>query len=113
MDVQRKRGCVALLLGFGLSLLPEVLSHVITSNANWVDLLFQSMGAIDLPGLLVAIPLAGGNVHGGNLLVITFVSGLFYTVLLYLFLSLVVRFRTTRSKPVTPQNELPVKRGYR
>jgi hypothetical protein len=45
MGVQRKRGCVALLLGFGLSLLPEVLNHVITSNANWVDLLFQWMGA--------------------------------------------------------------------
>lgn len=98
MGVQRMRGCVALLLGFGLSLLPEVLSHVITSNANWVELLFQWMGAIDLPGLLVAIPLAGGNIHGGNLLVITFVSGLFYTVLFYLFLSLVVRFRPTKSK---------------
>jgi|SRR5580658_5374963 hypothetical protein len=92
------RGCVALLLGFGLSLLPGVLSHVITSNANWVELLFQWMGAIDLPGLLVAIPLAGGNIHGGNLLVITFVSGLFYTVLFYLFLSLVVRFRPPKSK---------------
>jgi hypothetical protein len=45
MGVRRKRGCVALLLGFGLSLLPEVLNHVITSNANWVDLLFQWMGA--------------------------------------------------------------------
>ncbi len=99
MGVQRKRGCVALLLGLGLSLLPEVLSHVITSNANWVDLLFHWMGAIDLPGLLVAIPLAGGNIHGGNLLVITLVSGLFYTVLFYLFLSLVARFRPTRSKP--------------
>jgi hypothetical protein len=86
-------------MGFGLSLLPEVLSHVIRSNANWVDLLFQWMGAIDLPGLLVAIPLAGGNIHGGNLLVITFISGLFYTVLFYLFLSLVVRFRPIRSKP--------------
>jgi hypothetical protein len=99
MGVQRKRGCVALLLGFCLSFLPQVLSHVITSNANWVDLLFQWMGAIDLPGLLVAIPLAGGNIHGGNLLVITIVSGLFYTVLFYLFLSLVMRFRPTRSEP--------------
>jgi hypothetical protein len=99
MGVQRKRGSVALLLGLGLSLLPEVLSHAITSNANSVDLLFQWMGAIDLPGLLAAIPLAGGNIHGGNLLVITIVSGLFYTVLFYLFLSLVVRFRPTRSEP--------------
>ena len=86
-----------------MSLLPEVLSHVITSSANWVDLLFQWMGAIDLPGLLVAIPLAGGNIHGANLVVITFVSGLFYTVLFYLFLSLMVRFSPTRSKAVTPQ----------
>ena len=93
MGVHRKRGCVALLLGFAFSLLPEVLSHVVTSNANWVDLLFESMGAIELPGLLVAIPLAGGNIHGGNLLVITFVSGLVYTIFFYLLVSLVVRFR--------------------
>src|SRR5271163_2617841 len=98
MGVQRRRGCIALLLGFGLSLLPEVLSHVITSNANWIDLIFQWMGAVDLSGLVVAIPLAGGNIHGGNLLVITFVSGCFYTVLFYLFLSLTVRFRPTRSE---------------
>jgi hypothetical protein len=112
MGVQRKRGCVALLLGFGLSLLPEVLSHFVTSNANWVDLLFQWMGAIDLPGLLVAIPLAGGNIHGGNLLVITFVSGLFYTVFFYLFLSLVVRFGPTGNKLDNSANELPAKRDF-
>jgi len=81
-----------------------VLSHIITSNANWVDLLFQGMGVIDLPGLLVAIPLAGGNIHGGNLIVITFVSGLFYTVLFYLFLSLVARFRSMTNQPGNSPN---------
>jgi len=60
------------------------MSQVITSNDNWVDLLFQWMGAVDLRGLLVAIFLAGGNIHGGNLLVITFVSSCSYAVLFLL-----------------------------
>jgi hypothetical protein len=40
--------------------------------------------AVDLRGLLVAIFLAGGNIHGGNLLVITFVSSCSYAVLFLL-----------------------------
>jgi hypothetical protein len=94
MKIEGKRPYIALALGFGLSLLPELLSHV-SSTGRYVDLLFQWMGLILLPGLLVALPLSGGNIHDPNLLIATLVSGLFYSVLFYLLLSLAARFRQT------------------
>jgi len=82
MKVDGKRAYIALSLGFGLSLLPEVLSNI-SSTARYVDVLFQWMGLILLPGLLVALPLTCGNVHDPNLVIATLVSGLFYSVLFY------------------------------
>jgi hypothetical protein len=100
MKLEGKRGYTALMLGFGLSLLPELLSHI-SSTAKYVDLLFQWMGIILLPGLLVALPLRGGNIHDPNLFVATIVSGLFYSILFYLLLSLVARFMRGISQPDT------------
>jgi hypothetical protein len=40
MKVEGKRGYAALMLGFGLSLLPGLLSHI-SSTAKYVDALFQ------------------------------------------------------------------------
>ena len=98
MKLDGKRGYAALVFGYGLSLLPELFSRI-SSTAKYVDLLFQWMGIILLPGLLVALPLSGGNIHDPNLFVATIVSGLFYSILFYLLLSLVARFRRTGSQP--------------
>jgi hypothetical protein len=100
MKVEGKRGYAALMLGFGLSLLPELLSHI-SSTARYVDSLFQWMGIILLPGLLVALPLSGGDIHDPNLFVVTIVLGLFYSILFYLLLSLVARFRRAVRQPDT------------
>jgi hypothetical protein len=101
MKVEGKRGYAAFMCGFGLSLLPELLSHILsTSTVKHVDLLFQWMGIILLPGLVVAYPLSEG-IHDPNLFVATIVSGLFYSILFYLLLSLVARFRRAVSQPDT------------
>src|SRR5258708_39943931 len=100
MKLDGKRGYAALLCGFGLSLLPELLSHI-ASTAKHADLLFQWMGIILLSGLLLALPMSGGNIHDPNLFVTTTVSGLFYSILFYLLLSLVARFRRVGNQPDT------------
>ncbi len=92
MIINEKRIYVAVLIGLGLSLVPALLSHI-TSNAKHVDLLFQWMGIILLPGLLVALPLSGGNIHDPNLVVATVASALFYSVLFYFLLTLLAWLR--------------------
>jgi hypothetical protein len=49
MKIEGKHAYIALPLGFGLSLLPQVLSHI-SSTARYIDVLFQWMGLILLPG---------------------------------------------------------------
>src|SRR5947199_1893369 len=92
MKIDEKRGYLAIAMGLTLSLIPQVLSHVITSTAKFVDSLFQWMGVILMPGLLVSLALSG-NVHDTNMFVTLGVSAIFYAVIFYLLLTISAHLR--------------------
>ncbi len=92
MRINEKRAFWAALIGLGVSIVPTLLSHI-TSTAKYVDLLFQWMGIILLPGLLIALPLNGADIHDPNLFVATVASALFYAVAFYILFTVIARFR--------------------
>ena len=96
-----KRSVVSLILGGGLALLPWLFetfpalwpSPPLDDKVQWV------LGFLSLPGLVVGVVLAWGNVHTYSLPVVVAINALAYSLITYA----VLRWRHNRhTRPKSP-----------
>src|SRR5882724_5050301 len=83
-----KRSVVSLLLGSGFALLPVLFETfpVLLPSSPFGQTIQQAFGFLSLPGLIVAVVLAGGSVHTYSLPVVIVMNVLVYSLIVYIVL---------------------------
>jgi hypothetical protein len=83
--IDAKRGVRSLLLGGGFALLPCLFDTfpVLWPSRPLDTILQQAFGFLSLPGLVVGLIFAGGNVHDYSLFVVSAANVFVYSLVVY------------------------------